>query len=50
VKFYRRWKVRAVTDDGILEYVGTREWPPASIGRNMIYYNFHMREATKAKV
>ncbi len=40
VKFYRRWKVKARTNDGILEYVGTREWPPASIGRNMFYYNF----------
>jgi hypothetical protein len=40
VKFYRGWKVKAVTDDGVLEYTGTREWPPASIGRNMIYYSF----------
>jgi hypothetical protein len=39
-KFYRSWKVKAETDEGILEYTGTREWPPASITGNMIYYNF----------
>ncbi len=49
VKFYRSWKVRAVTDDGILEYVGTREWPPASIGRNMIYYNFSYEGSYKGQ-
>jgi hypothetical protein len=38
--FYRRWEVKAETNDGILEYIGTREWPPASISTNMIYYNF----------
>jgi hypothetical protein len=40
VKFFRRWQVEAETDDGRLEYIGTREWAPASIGRNMIYYHF----------
>ncbi len=40
VKFYKKWYVRAVTDDGIFEYTGKREWPPASISSNMIYYNF----------
>lgn len=40
VKFYRRWRLEAETTDGMLEYIGTREWPPASIGRNMIYYHF----------
>jgi hypothetical protein len=40
VKFYKRWHVRAVTDDGMFEYMGKREWPPASISSNMIYYNF----------
>lgn len=38
--FHRQWRVRAATDDGVLEYTGTREWPPASIASNMIYYNF----------
>jgi hypothetical protein len=38
--FHKQWKVRAATDDGILEYTGTREWPPASVAANMIYYNF----------
>lgn len=40
VKFYKEWKVEAVTDDGIFEYTGKREWSPALISSNMIYYNF----------
>jgi hypothetical protein len=40
VKFYRSWKIRADTDAGRLEYVGVREWPPARIASNMMYYNF----------
>ncbi|MER3445384.1 MAG: hypothetical protein C4291_00465 [Candidatus Dadabacteria bacterium] len=40
VRLYKRWHVRAVMDDGIFEYTGKREWPPASISSNMIYYNF----------
>jgi len=40
VKVYRRWQVKAVTDDGILEYIGVREWPPAPVASNMTYYNF----------
>jgi hypothetical protein len=39
-KFYRRWKVRADTAAGRLEYIGVREWPPARIASNMMYYNF----------
>ena len=38
--FHKQWRVRAATDEGLLEYTGTREWPPASVGANMIYYNF----------
>jgi hypothetical protein len=38
--FHRKWKVRAVTDDGILEYTGRRDFPPAGISSNMTYYNF----------
>jgi hypothetical protein len=38
--FYWKWRVRAETEDGTLEYIATREWPPASISDNMIYYNF----------
>lgn len=40
VKFYRSWKIRAETAAGRLEYVGLREWPPARIASNMMYYNF----------
>lgn len=40
VKFYRRWKVKAKTDKGILEYTATRGWPPANVASHMIYYNF----------
>jgi hypothetical protein len=40
MKFYRRWKVKAKTDKGILEYTATRVWPPAIIASHMIYYNF----------
>jgi hypothetical protein len=40
VTFYRRWKVRARTREGVLEYTGTRDWPPASIATNMTYYQF----------
>ncbi|HYE63946.1 MAG TPA: hypothetical protein VD966_00095 [Pyrinomonadaceae bacterium] len=39
-KFYRRWKVKAETDDGTLEYVATREGPPPRITGNMMYYFF----------
>jgi hypothetical protein len=39
-KFYRRWKVRAETNEGVLEYTGTREWPPPCITGHMIYYTF----------
>jgi hypothetical protein len=38
--FYRSWKVKAETAEGIFEYVGVREWPPARIAGNMLYYNF----------
>jgi hypothetical protein len=40
VKFYRSWKIRADTAAGKLEYIGVREWPPARIASNMMYYNF----------
>ena len=40
VKFYRSCKIRAETAEGRLEYVGLREWPPARIASNMMYYNF----------
>ncbi len=40
VTFYRSWKVRAKTGERILEYVGLREWPPAPVASNMIYYHF----------
>ncbi len=40
VKFYRRWKMRAETEAGRLEYVAVREWLPARIASNMMYYNF----------
>jgi hypothetical protein len=40
VKFYRSWKIKADTAEGRLEYVGMRQWPPARIASNMMYYNF----------
>ena len=40
VRFYRSWKIRAETAAGRLEYVGVRQWPPARIASNMMYYNF----------
>jgi hypothetical protein len=40
VKFYRSWKIKAETDEGRLEYVGVREWPPARVAGHMLYYNF----------
>jgi hypothetical protein len=39
-KFYRRWRVKAHTDEGVFEYTGRREWPPAAVASHMIYYNF----------
>jgi hypothetical protein len=39
-RYYRRWRVKADTSEGPLEYTAVREWPPASIGRSMIYYHF----------
>ncbi len=43
VAFPRKWKVRAATSQGFLEYAGSREWPPPEVSRNMIYYNFTFR-------
>jgi hypothetical protein len=40
VTFHREWKVSAVTNEGLLEYTGRREWPPPRVSSNMIYYNF----------
>jgi hypothetical protein len=40
VKFFRSWKIKADTAAGRLEYVGVRQWPPARIASNMMYYNF----------
>jgi hypothetical protein len=40
VVFYRRWKIQAKTENGLLEYTATREWPPATISPHMMYYNF----------
>jgi hypothetical protein len=40
VKFYRKWRVAAKTGDGVLEYTGIREFPPAPVASNMTYYHF----------
>ncbi len=40
VVFYRRWKVTAATDNGPLQYLASRDWPPSVIAKNMTYYNF----------
>jgi len=40
VEFPRSWEVEAETEEGLLSYTGTREWPPAAIASNMIYYHF----------
>lgn len=45
VSFPKRWKVRASTEAGDLEFTATREWPPAQVASNMIYYN-HSFEGT----
>jgi len=37
---YRRWEVRAMTDDGVFAYVATLEMPPARITRQMMYYGY----------
>jgi hypothetical protein len=41
VVFFRRWKVRAATSEGPLEYSAWRDWPPPVIAKNMMYYNYH---------
>jgi hypothetical protein len=38
--FHRRWRVRAETARGMLEYTGSRTGPPAHIANGMIYYDF----------
>jgi hypothetical protein len=43
--FYRRWRVRAHTAEGPLEYIATHDWPPAPVATNMTYYN-HSFEGT----
>jgi hypothetical protein len=40
VKFYRKWRVEARTNGGVLEYTGVRDFSPASIASNMTYYHF----------
>ena len=37
-RFYRRWRVEALTDEGKLEYEATRDGPPATIAPHMMYY------------
>ena len=39
-KFYRRWKVRAMTDQGVMEYTGIRDWPAAPVTGHIMYYGF----------
>jgi hypothetical protein len=43
--FYKRWRVRADTATGPLEYEATHDWPTAPVARNMTYYN-HSFEGT----
>jgi hypothetical protein len=49
VTFHREWKVSAVTDEGLLEYTGRREWPPPRVSSNMIYYNFSFSGSFRGK-
>ncbi len=49
VTFHREWKVSGVTDHGLLEYTGRREWPPPRVSSNMIYYNFSFSGSFKGK-
>jgi len=48
-KFYHRWKVKAETASGPLEYVGTREGPPPTITGNMMYYYFSFEGTYRGK-
>jgi hypothetical protein len=38
--FPRKWKVRAETERGELEYTACRTFPPALVASNMTYYHF----------
>jgi hypothetical protein len=38
--FPRKWKVRAETERGELEYTAFRTFPPALVASNMTYYHF----------
>ena len=49
VTFYRKWRVKATTDGGLLEYEATREWPPARVSPNMIYYHFSYEGSYQSK-
>jgi hypothetical protein len=40
VTFYRKWRVQARTNDGVLEYTAARDFPPPAIASNMMYYHF----------
>jgi len=40
VAFYRKWRVQAMTHGGLLEYTAVREFPPAAVASNMMYYQF----------
>ena len=49
VTFYRKWRVQARTNDGVLEYVGVREFPPATAASNMMYYQFACEGSYKGR-
>jgi hypothetical protein len=43
VIFYRRWRLRARTPSGELEYVARRDQPAKPVSSNMMYYTFSFR-------
>jgi hypothetical protein len=49
VKFYRKWRVEAMTKGGALEYTAVREFTPASIASNMTYYHFTYEGSYRGK-
>lgn len=48
-KFYRKWKVTALTDDGQLEYDAERDVAPLALTGNMFYYHFSYAGAVMGK-
>jgi len=47
--FPKRWRVHAKTASGFFDYVAEREFPPALVATNLIYYTFNYEGSFEGK-